>query len=267
MKEKLAVLVISCDNYRDTWKPFFDLFAKFWPDCPYRLYLGTNKEDFIHPRVTVLKSGEDISWADNVQSYLRQVGENYVLTFLDDFFISRPVSTKAIENAFQLVLRDGIDLFSLTRPMKGERYKDEQDVYFIDPHADYCVNTSIAIRNKDVFNVLLKPGFTAWDFEVRNSSEVKQKGAFPGVFVASGHDCFYCKNGIWRRKWVLSTVLFCRRLGISIDTSMRPFMSISDIVWEFFKVNGRKLLPSALRRYLKRIMIKLGFSHRFVSQD
>lgn len=267
MNGKLAVLVISCDNYRDVWRPFFDLFTRFWPDCPYRLYLGTNREDFDYTDVTVLKSGADISWADNVRNYLEQIEEDYVIPILEDFFISRLVQTEAIEKAFELVLRDGIDWFGLILPMKGNRYRGEQDVYFVDSHDEYCVSTSIAIWKKDVFVSLLKLGSSAWDFEIRNSREVNESGVFPGLFVTAGQDYFLCLNGIWRGKWVRSSVKFCRRLGIAVDTTRRPFMSISDVIWEFSKINGRRFMPPVLLRLTKRTMIKIGYSKRFVSLD
>ena len=267
MNRKLAVLVISCDNYQDAWGPFFGLFAKFWPDCPYRRYLGTNQKDFNHPNVTVIRSGSDISWADNVRSYLEQIDEHYVISILEDFFISRPVQTDVVEKAFDLVLRDGIDWFGLILPKKGNRYRGEQDVYYVDSHDDYCVSTSIAIWKKDAFISLLEPGTSAWDFEVRNSKKVNESGVFPGLFVTAGQDHFLCLNGIWRGKWVRSSVEFCRQLGIAVDTSRRPFMSIRDVIWEFAKINGRKFLPSVLLRLTKRTMIKIGFSKRFVSLD
>ncbi len=39
---ELAILVCSCDKYADVWEPFFKLFFKFWPDCPYPIYLLSN---------------------------------------------------------------------------------------------------------------------------------------------------------------------------------------------------------------------------------
>jgi len=270
VNRKLAVLVISFDNYRDVWRPFFDLFTRFWPDCPYRLYLGTNKEDFNYPGVTVIKSGADISWADNVRNYLSQIEEDYVLTFLDDYFLSQPVQSEAIaiKKALEIVLRDGIDVFSFTRPNISNQYRDEADVYFIDPHSEYCVNTAVAIRKKQAFLSLLKPGFSAWDFEIKNSRDVNESGIFPGLFVTSGQYYFRSlKNGIWRGKWVRSSVRFCQHLGIVVDTTHRPFMSKSDVIWEFAKENGRKILHPSLRRLVKKILVKLGFSKRFVSLD
>lgn len=265
MKGKLAILVISCDNYCDVWRPFFDLLSKFWPDCPFPLYLGTNEADFSYPGVRVLKAGPDTSWADNTRKHLAQIDEEFVLTFLEDFFISRTVDTSAIESALALTIRDGIATYSLMLPKKGLTYEKESNIFYIDPRAEYCINTSIAIRKKVVFCDFLKPGYSAWDFEVKNSMDVNRTGTFPGIFVTSAEDLFHCKNGIWRGKWVPGSVRFCERIGIPVDTSSRPFMSMSDRVWEFLKVNGRKFMPSIWRIGLKKLLIFIGFSRRFVS--
>ena len=39
IKNKFAILIVSCDKYSDLWDPFFKLFFKFWPDCPFNIYL------------------------------------------------------------------------------------------------------------------------------------------------------------------------------------------------------------------------------------
>ena len=40
-----SVLVPSCDAYADLWIPFFALFWRYWSDCPFPVYLGTNPVD------------------------------------------------------------------------------------------------------------------------------------------------------------------------------------------------------------------------------
>jgi len=40
-----CVLIASCDAYSDAWAPFFALMKKYWPDCPYPIYLISNYQD------------------------------------------------------------------------------------------------------------------------------------------------------------------------------------------------------------------------------
>jgi len=37
-----SILIPSCDKYSDLWRPFFTLFWRHWPDCPFPVYLGSN---------------------------------------------------------------------------------------------------------------------------------------------------------------------------------------------------------------------------------
>ena len=41
-ENKLAILVLSCDKNCDLWPPFFSFYQKYWKDCNYNVYLGTN---------------------------------------------------------------------------------------------------------------------------------------------------------------------------------------------------------------------------------
>ena len=49
-----AVVVCSCDKYSDLWDPYFELFKKFWADCPYPVFLNTEtKRQTKNPENTV----------------------------------------------------------------------------------------------------------------------------------------------------------------------------------------------------------------------
>ena len=61
-----ALLVVSCDNYRDAWEPFFTLLFKYWPECPYPVFLGSNKQTYKDNRITPIMIGEDIDYSSNL---------------------------------------------------------------------------------------------------------------------------------------------------------------------------------------------------------
>ena len=41
--EQLAVLIVSCDRYKDMWPLCTSMIRRFWPDCPHSIYLMSNK--------------------------------------------------------------------------------------------------------------------------------------------------------------------------------------------------------------------------------
>src|SRR5579875_2993140 len=80
-----AVLVMSCDAYRDLWNPFFTLFRRYWHDCPWPVYLGTNRLQFADEHVTSLAAG-DGPWSERLRFCLQQIEADFVLLLLEDYF-------------------------------------------------------------------------------------------------------------------------------------------------------------------------------------
>lgn len=70
IKNKFAILIVSCDKYSDLWNPFFKSFFRFWPDCPFDIYLLSNYKSIDMPQVNSLLIDEDISWSDNLYKCL-----------------------------------------------------------------------------------------------------------------------------------------------------------------------------------------------------
>jgi SAM-dependent methyltransferase len=65
----LAVLMITCQRYSSAWHPFFVLFKRYWPECPYRVYMGTDKGSYSN--IPTLQTGDDGSaknWAQRLRS-------------------------------------------------------------------------------------------------------------------------------------------------------------------------------------------------------
>ena len=78
MNSDFAILILSCDKYSDAWDPFFALFRKFWPDCPYKVYLATNE---LKPEVSgvhIIASGKPKNWSDDTLAVLKQIQEGHL---------------------------------------------------------------------------------------------------------------------------------------------------------------------------------------------
>ena len=68
-----AIVVISFDGYKDLWDTFFECYEKFFPDCMLPIYLITNHEIPAYPHVTVVTTGDEVSWSRRVRSALQTV--------------------------------------------------------------------------------------------------------------------------------------------------------------------------------------------------
>lgn len=210
----LAVLVVSCDKYSDLWMQFFCLFRKYWERCPYPVYLGSNELICREENVTTIAVGDDLSWADNVRNMLAQIPESHVLMLLDDFFLDRKVCGERIAELFEFACEQDIDCLRLNRrPPAFKKSYGKAEVCGLVPGADYYVCTQPAIWKKEVLYELCRPGYSAWDFELKNSEDShKMQYRFAGV----KRGVIFHKNAVERGKYYFSVIKFLNREQVEI---------------------------------------------------
>jgi hypothetical protein len=177
-----SVLVSSCDAYSDLWTPFFTLFWRNWPDCPYPVYLGANQARYDHPRVRTLQAGPDESWSANLRFFLDQLGSEYVLLLLEDFFLVKPVPPLAVSDQLKALdaLR-GTVVRLFPNPPPHMRMQGHAGIGSIHRFAPFRVSAQAAIWRRSDLLGLLREGESAWEFE-RNGTIRSQSRA----------DGFYC---------------------------------------------------------------------------
>ena len=98
-----AILVLSCDKYCDLWKPFFELFHKFWSRCPFTVYLGSNTKKFRDYSIPTILSKSCIDWSSDLLSILAQMKEEYIFIWIDDFFPMSSIDTKLFIRGFEFM--------------------------------------------------------------------------------------------------------------------------------------------------------------------
>jgi len=62
----IAIVILSCDKFKVTWKPCIEHFFNAWPDCPHPVYLLNNFISCDDRRVKNLLIGEDFNWSDTL---------------------------------------------------------------------------------------------------------------------------------------------------------------------------------------------------------
>jgi hypothetical protein len=93
-EDRTAVLVMSCRRFEQAWEPFFILFKRFWPDCPYVVYLGTDSGS--HPQAMTLSTGIDFGWGSVCLNALEGIGADRVIMFQEDFLITAKVDNTKV---------------------------------------------------------------------------------------------------------------------------------------------------------------------------
>lgn len=221
-EQNCAIVVPSCDAYKDAWAPFFAFFFKYWPDCPFPVYLITDKEIYGDQRVKTIALGVDHGWANNMKIVLDQIPEKYFMYFLEDVFLTKKVDTNKILSFLELVKKNNIACLRLfPEPGPDNPYGENKELGVIAKDAPYRVSTMTAIWNKDSFIKLLKPGENAWQMELdgtKRSSEMDE--LFLSVWPTN-YAIHYFATAIKKGYWVYDALELCKREGVPVVTSRR----------------------------------------------
>jgi hypothetical protein len=244
-----AVIVASHDGSHDLWDPLLTLFQQYWPECPFPIYLVYNDAEYHRPGVSTIAVGPDRSWSDTLLAGLQRVPEEIVLLWIDDHFVSKPVSTEKIVAAIEAFKSvDGNYLRLQSLPKADARFNEHFGVVW--SGSIYRTSTIASVWKKSIFTQLLRSGESAWDFETEGSV---RSDKYDG-FSPSWHDCFQIQNLLIKgRIWPASQRRIERSLGRTLCLD-RPVMSrAEETVLTLRTICNRMLvrLPRRLARVLR----------------
>lgn len=165
---KTAVVISSCDLYKDCWAPMLKSFQLYWPDCPFPIYFVSNYSEIAVDDVTFIKVGEHKGFCSNLKKALAQIEADRVILFLEDYFLAKRVDSGIVTDHVKHCIDHDVDFLKV----------DSHEVMFRDGYriedSDYChnvldikysLNACIAIWNKFSLMSICSDGFSAWDFE------------------------------------------------------------------------------------------------------
>lgn len=229
MKNDCSVLITSCDAYSDLWIPFFTLFWRYWPDCPYPVYLSTDHLEFQDSRVITLTGRPGKLWTIGIVEHLKTLNTRYVLLCLEDFFLRAPVSTADIEECIQTLSRlDGHVVRLVRRPGPDARIPGEKRVGALSPGTPYRVSTQAAIWNRESLISLMLNAESIWDFELRGS---ERSLSYPTGFYCVWRDVFtYRHHVVERGKWFPWDAYKYRRAGVGCNFERRSIMTKAEAI-------------------------------------
>lgn len=229
LKKECAIFVSSCDAFSDAWEPFFTLFFRYWPDCPFPVYLIANQLKYDDPRITTINIFPDKGWASNMAEALNIFFSPYFIYFQEDYFLRSPVDTKKICDLLNILIgEDAACLRLYPSPPPNKSFKKYRGVGLIDNDAPYRVSLQAAVWRAEIFKRLLIPGESGRDMEFIGSERSKliknpflsvAKGAYLGINRNPAID-YYC-TAIVKGKWNYGVVKFLNKEGIEIEKNRR----------------------------------------------
>ena len=258
MKDKVSILISSCDKFKDIWPIFSFYFDKNWPDCDLNKFFLSNNEISNIEGFESITVGDDISWSSNLQLALKQISTDYVLIMLDDVFIDGKVNNEY----FYKIINSFIDLkgnYLKLLPQPKSRIKSNSP-YFntLPPDSLYRATAVFTIWKKETILKVLDVNENPWEFEEHASI---RSNKYDGFYVVK-KDFFKYIHGIVRGKFIKTSYkkILSKHPELSkfLTREVNPFSHELKLVF----INLRHyifylLIPLRYRRYLKKFFYSI----------
>lgn len=249
MKPSIAILVSSHDPYSDLWPPYFAAFHRNWPDCPFQIYLLSNRIVFPDPAVKPILVGDVRSWPDSIRLALEQIDEDFVLLLLEDLFLISPIDTERFLRLAEWVTEHRPACIRV-EPVPGMAPSEFKGICKLPPGIPYRASTVLTLWRKEVLLALLRSEETIWQFEVQGSVRTD---AYPD-FYATEETYLPWLNGVIRGKWVPQAQAAMIAAGYPVQTQARGMFTLSERIKQFgrhTRARALRLLPIQFQRGIR----------------
>ncbi len=238
MTRDLTIFVNTSDNFDDCWVPFFTLFQKYWPDCPYPIVLNTETKDFhfegLNIRCAKVAIGETrrLSWSECLARSLDAIDTPYILYLQEDFFLEAPVKQDILEDFLAEIRAGHADVIRLLECDGAGPWQATENrlLWAVDQKAKYRIALQAALWRKSSLRAHIRLHESPWQLEIFGSMRAHRKSekvfcVNRDLFSKPGAEVFpYQATGVVSGQWERSIVepLFAKH-AISVDFSRRGF--------------------------------------------
>lgn len=234
MFEKTALLVISCDKYSDLWPIYFGSLFKYWPNCPLKVYLGSNYKKFDHKDVTMINIGEDSDYSSNLKAMVSQINEEYVITTVEDLFISADIDEAHLFSYFEEFFANGGAYLKLlyTYPVGYDKDSTKRTAR-LSSDVRYRLGMGTSLWNREILIKHLVPGMTAWEMEKGGEfgRDIPACDVYSLNYHFSGNAPFQYVHGVIKGAWIRDAIPWLQREGYQDQLSNRPIMSLYSTIY------------------------------------
>jgi len=235
----LTIVVNSSDGFEDCWRPFFTLFAHYWPDCTYPIVLNTEVKNYTHPGIPVaasrvaLGAPRRLTWSECLALCLDRIETPYIFYLQEDYFLEASVRTDYFCQMLDRLRAGKADVIRIMECGGAGPWHPTEDpsLWEVDHNAKFRISLQAGIWRKDVLRGHLRNHEGPWQFEVFGSTRARRRRGERvlcvnrDLFHGANREIFpYTPTGVVSGKWKRNVVepLFAAH-GIDVDFSIRGF--------------------------------------------
>jgi len=243
------------------------MFNRFWPKCPYPIYLISNfKNAPANFLVETIKVGDDKKWSSNMIKALNKIDQKYIIYLQDDYFLDRKVNINLLKVGLNKLVK--LDAACL-RLMPSPRPDIPLDKLFgqISKNAPFRVCLQATVWNKSILKSLMVEGEDGWGMEKKGTirskkinqlflsykggDNKKQNIPLSYFFIEPQENCFF--TAVNQGIWLYEAILFLYKHGLKIFPIFRKVCTAE----ELFKY------PERFYQKDKKLSLKYLFTYQF----
>lgn len=215
----LSVIIMSCDNYEDTWQPFSKLYNKYFPNN-YKTYIVTETKQCKYFD-TIKKQG---AWTERLRGTLQELDADYILLLLDDYFIHSKVNINDIERCLSDLKQVNGIVYNFE--LKYRHCVGLDNTYDIQLNNQIYLNSSQpSIWNRKLLIERLDKNQNIWEWELtRINSPYIHLINNDKIIIDTGYNLTHRPWGIVRGKWSRETKELFDKEDIEVDYEKRGFI-------------------------------------------
>ncbi|MFL6567778.1 MAG: hypothetical protein ACJ8LI_01315 [Chthoniobacterales bacterium] len=219
---EVSVVVSSCDAFFDAWRPFAFFFRKFWPACPFPVYLITNELDVHSSKIRAIRVGKDHGWASNMQVAMQQIATPYIFYYQEDYLLTTAVDPDQLARDFEYAIAQHAASLCF-RDLSGLETQSSapNERYIVVPaESKGRTRLQMTLWKRDALTSILQPGEDAWEMEAQGSPRTRELHMLAYARNADS-PVQYLTSAIVRGLWTPEALALCRAHGVKIDPHFR----------------------------------------------
>jgi hypothetical protein len=239
---------MSCDQTHDVLDHFLKGFEKYWPDCPFDVYIGSNTiiDSPNYKYINVQKNNwrtETINQITEIKKIDNKV--THLIVFLDDFILNNTVSNKLIEKKVNYAIEKDIKYLRLKKieePLfillfyKIINLFNPSQIFKIRKSHPYYSSLQVTLWNIDYLDFLVKKCTNIWNFEEINMNKYDHYTINNTIIsykhiVEKGKWEYYAKDYCIRN---ISYFKFGDRISQSTNFNRKLYFTLKRIKFIFF---------------------------------